>query len=526
MGAVAPGVPGWVDVGTPDLAATTAFYGGLFGWQAQASPDPQYGDYTIFTLDGAAVAGAGSLMSPDQPPAWMTYVIVADAEATAARVVPNGGHLLVPAFDVGDQGRMAVLVDPTGAALGLWQPLGMAGGEVFNEPGTLTWNELVTDDPARARQFYPAVFDWAADDSPDESPDGSTTWRLHGNEVGSMAAGGDGVARWLVTFAVADCDAAAATITKLGGTIVKPPAEIARRSFRHRTRSGRCRVRHQRDRRLTTMDVSEVLLDGFGRLPGLVRSAVDGLTADQLRWAPAPGANSIGWLVWHLTRVQDHHVAELLDADQVWVSGDWASRFGLEPDPDNTGYAPHAPPRSRRCGRRPRTTWSSTTTRCAARTNEFLRTVDRGRPRPGRRPPVGPAGDARRAAGQHRQRRRPARRPGRLRARNAAAAELNAARPSRWSAAAAAAGAQVVGDHVPAEVLGGRGEHPAAAAPGDRVDEPPQARVLAEHEEVERGAVPGQLVDLDHGGLDRSPGSAATRRPGRAGPCARSARRR
>jgi hypothetical protein len=87
------------------------------------------------------------------------------------------------------------------------------------------------------------------------------------------------------------------------------------------------------------VDVSEVLIDGFDRLPGLVSAAADGLTVEQLAWAPAPGGNPIGWLLWHLTRVQDHHVAELLGADQVWVDGDWAARFGLEPDPQNTGYA-------------------------------------------------------------------------------------------------------------------------------------------------------------------------------------------
>jgi uncharacterized damage-inducible protein DinB len=87
------------------------------------------------------------------------------------------------------------------------------------------------------------------------------------------------------------------------------------------------------------VNVSELLLDAFGRLPDLVRSAVEGLTPEQLHWAPGPGSNSIGWLVWHLARVQDSHVAELLDAKQVWTSGDWAGRFGLEhADPDDTGY--------------------------------------------------------------------------------------------------------------------------------------------------------------------------------------------
>jgi uncharacterized damage-inducible protein DinB len=86
------------------------------------------------------------------------------------------------------------------------------------------------------------------------------------------------------------------------------------------------------------VDVDDLLTEAFDRIPELVRAAVDGLTAEELRWSPTPGANSIGWLVWHLTRVQDHHVAELLGTEQVWVSGDRAAHFGLDPDPSNTGY--------------------------------------------------------------------------------------------------------------------------------------------------------------------------------------------
>jgi hypothetical protein len=90
------------------------------------------------------------------------------------------------------------------------------------------------------------------------------------------------------------------------------------------------------------MDTSALLLDIYGRTPPIVAAAVEGLDADQLAWAPAPGANSIGWLVWHLTRVQDHHVSELLDVEQVWTTGEWAAQCGLPPDPHNTGYG-HGP---------------------------------------------------------------------------------------------------------------------------------------------------------------------------------------
>jgi Protein of unknown function (DUF664) len=86
------------------------------------------------------------------------------------------------------------------------------------------------------------------------------------------------------------------------------------------------------------VDVSALLIELYDRIPPLVRDAVDGLDLARLTEVPEPGANHIAWLVWHLTRIQDHHVADLLDTEQVWVDGGWAGRFGLEPEPWNTGY--------------------------------------------------------------------------------------------------------------------------------------------------------------------------------------------
>ena len=86
------------------------------------------------------------------------------------------------------------------------------------------------------------------------------------------------------------------------------------------------------------MELHQLLLDLFGRVDEHVDEAVGGLDADALNTAPEEGSNPIGWLVWHLTRVQDHHVAEILDEEQIWVSGNWAPRFGVDPDPQNTGY--------------------------------------------------------------------------------------------------------------------------------------------------------------------------------------------
>ncbi|PGH45746.1 Protein of unknown function (DUF664) [Micromonospora sediminicola] len=90
------------------------------------------------------------------------------------------------------------------------------------------------------------------------------------------------------------------------------------------------------------MDVNDLLTEGYGRLPDLVAGALDGLGPEQLRQAPVDGANPVGWLVWHLTRIQDHHVADVMGKEQLWVGGDWARRCGLRPDPDDTGYG-HGP---------------------------------------------------------------------------------------------------------------------------------------------------------------------------------------
>jgi hypothetical protein len=90
------------------------------------------------------------------------------------------------------------------------------------------------------------------------------------------------------------------------------------------------------------VDVAGLLLELYGRIPPLARLAVEGVAPDRLAAAPTTGANTIAWLVWHLARVQDHHVAEILEDEQVWVTGQWARRFGLQPDPGNTGYG-HGP---------------------------------------------------------------------------------------------------------------------------------------------------------------------------------------
>jgi hypothetical protein len=86
------------------------------------------------------------------------------------------------------------------------------------------------------------------------------------------------------------------------------------------------------------VDHRDVLLEAFGRLPELVRTAIEGLDVDQLCTPPGPEANTVAWLIWHLARVEDASLAELIDGEQVWVRGDWGPRFGIASDPANSGY--------------------------------------------------------------------------------------------------------------------------------------------------------------------------------------------
>ncbi|NJP44233.1 mycothiol transferase [Actinacidiphila epipremni] len=86
------------------------------------------------------------------------------------------------------------------------------------------------------------------------------------------------------------------------------------------------------------MNTAELLADGYGRIKEAVHSAVEGLTAEELAHRVDPDANTVGWLVWHLTRVQDDHVADVAGRPQVWTAGGWDERFGLPFDPADIGY--------------------------------------------------------------------------------------------------------------------------------------------------------------------------------------------
>ena len=225
-----PGVPNWVDLATADLEDAIRFYTTLFGWTAEVSGD-EFGGYTTFLLNGLPVAGAGPLFGEGQPTAWSTYVAVDDADVVAARVEAATGKVLVPPFDVMDQGRMAAFLDPAGAPFSVWEAGMMRGAEVFDLPGALTWAELNTRDLDGAKAFYGAVFSWTFRDAQVGALPYVICERDRTSVAGIQLMIGsawpdDLPPHWLVYFSVGDCDAAAGHAYALGGRVVFAPTTI------------------------------------------------------------------------------------------------------------------------------------------------------------------------------------------------------------------------------------------------------------------------------------------------------------
>ena len=221
------GTPCWVDLGAPDVAASTAFYGAVLGWSFFDSGE-EFGHYNICQVNGHAAAAIGPKQDPSQPTAWTVYLASDDADATAAAITANGGTVLADPFDVPGNGRMTVAMDPAGAAFGVWQAAGTIGAEIYNEPGGLTWEDARLTDPDAARTFYTAVFGYTFQNL-EGAPGDYTTFHLGGDPLGGMGGmmgAPDGTpSHWVAHFAVADVDAAVAAATGGGGELLGDPMD-------------------------------------------------------------------------------------------------------------------------------------------------------------------------------------------------------------------------------------------------------------------------------------------------------------
>jgi predicted enzyme related to lactoylglutathione lyase len=133
--------PIWLDLSSSDAAASRDFYSKLFGWKVEVNPDPQYGGYALAKIGGKDVAGIGPKMSPEAPAAWLVYIASADAADTTRKAKAAGGNVLGEPMAVGLQGTMAIIQDPSGAVIGVWQPNQMAGSPVIGKANAYGWGE-------------------------------------------------------------------------------------------------------------------------------------------------------------------------------------------------------------------------------------------------------------------------------------------------------------------------------------------------------------------------------------------------
>lgn len=228
MTGIPAGAPCWIDLMTSDPAKAKEFYTALFGWTYETGDVEKYGGYTMAFKDGKSVAG---LMQSDQndagyPDMWSTYLRVEDIDATVAAATAAGGVTYLAPMDIPEQGKMAMLGDPGGASVGVWEFGGHTGFQAHAVSGAANWHELWTKDYPAALKFYQDVFGWKTSvmsDTPEfkystlgEGPDAT---------AGIMDATGDlpeqAPSNWQVYFQVDDTDAAVATALSLGATVIQ-----------------------------------------------------------------------------------------------------------------------------------------------------------------------------------------------------------------------------------------------------------------------------------------------------------------
>ncbi len=222
-----PGSFCWTELATTDDGSAKKFYTTLFGWGFEDSPAGPDMIYTMLKKKGKNV-GALYKLGPQQkgvPPHWNTYVSVASADESAKKARELGGKVLMDPFDVMDVGRMAIVENPQGAMLSLWEPKKHIGAEVMNEPNAMCWCELQTTDTDSANRFYTGLFGWGTKVGGDY-----TEWLRGGTSIGRtmkiQKEWGPVPPNWLVYFCVDDCDTAAKKAGELGGEAIVSPSDI------------------------------------------------------------------------------------------------------------------------------------------------------------------------------------------------------------------------------------------------------------------------------------------------------------
>ena len=224
----------WVELMTGQLDQSLAYYSSVFGWDPKAHPMGDGQDYMMLNVQDDAIAGAFALSTDYLPGAqacWSAYVLVDNVDELVKQVADLGGQVLREPFDVMGMGRMAVIQDPTGATLSVWQTHGDAGPKTIKQQhGYVGWVELATTDTDLARPFYEKLFGWLANTQVMPGGKEYTTF-MNGEEAAAGMYQHDeemaiDTSYWTIYFTVDSFEAAFAKATQLGGTAVYEPKQV------------------------------------------------------------------------------------------------------------------------------------------------------------------------------------------------------------------------------------------------------------------------------------------------------------
>lgn len=221
------GAPCWIDLMTSDKARSQEFYTALFGWSYETGDEELYGGYTMAFKDGKSVAGLMASQEDDggYPDMWSTYLRVDDIDATMTAAKSAGAIPFLEPMDVPEQGKMAMIGDPAGASIGLWQFGGHTGFQAHEEAGAAAWHELHTKDYPAAVAFYRDVFALETSVMSD-TPEFRYTNLVEGEQelAGIMDAAeflpAEVPSSWQIYFQTDDVDATIAKALTLGATII------------------------------------------------------------------------------------------------------------------------------------------------------------------------------------------------------------------------------------------------------------------------------------------------------------------
>jgi predicted enzyme related to lactoylglutathione lyase len=226
----AAGTPCWVDLLSSDTGTAQRFYGDLLGWTAEEA-GTEFGGYVTFYSDGHRVAGlVANRPETGTPDFWNTYLSADDLGATVEAAEKAGARVIAPPMQVGDLGSMAILSDPAGATVGVWQPGQHTGFGKYNEAGSVAWDELHSKDFEASKGFYAEVFGWQLEPTSDTDDFRYVTGQIGGEPVAGMMDSQrflppEVPSMWTVYFSVADIDAACEKATAGGGRVLRPPED-------------------------------------------------------------------------------------------------------------------------------------------------------------------------------------------------------------------------------------------------------------------------------------------------------------